>query len=150
MRRKRRREHGGEQTRERARREQTLMPPCRPQMLHQLQTSSFLRSPSFPSTRSPQTEKERRGGHMPYSNLPHPVAFTVPHPRRPPLFSFAASSFHSLLSTRSLPAGAMTLGYTWRKGRREKGRERDAADTETVVQQNTNFRLNLTQDAKGC
>lgn len=46
MRRKRKREgRGGEQTRERARREQTLMPPCRPQMLHQLQTSSFLPQP---------------------------------------------------------------------------------------------------------
>jgi len=92
---------GREQTR--ARREQTLMPPCRPQMLHQLQTSSFLRSPSFPSTRSPQIEKERQGGHMPYSNLPHPVAFVVPHPprRSPNPVPFAASSFHSLLSTRS-------------------------------------------------
>lgn len=71
---------------------------------------------------------------MPYSNLPHPVAFAVPHPRRPPLFSFAASSFHSLslsLSPFALAPspGAMTLGYTWRKGRRGKGRERDTVDT---------------------
>lgn len=40
--------------------------------------------PSFPSTRSPQIEKERQGGHMPYSNLPHPVAFAAPHPRGGP------------------------------------------------------------------
>lgn len=54
--------------------------------------------------------------HMPYSNLPHPVAFTIllASPPRP-------SSFHSHLSAPSLnpaPRGD-DIGYTWRKGRVE-------------------------------
>lgn len=101
---------------ERARREQTLMPPCRPQMLHQLQTSSFLRSPSFPSSRASANREGETRRHMPYSNLPHPVAFTVLLPLSP-----RPSSFHSHLSAVSQPApGAMTLVIRRRKeGRRD-------------------------------
>lgn len=126
---------------ERARREQTLMPPCRPQMLHQLQTSSFLRSPSFPSSRPPQIEKERQGDicriqtyHIP-SHLPSSSLLSS-------ALIFSLSPFRRL-STR--PRGD-DIGYTQKKEREEThGRHgRDGG-----AQRDTNFRLNLTQGAKG-
>lgn len=126
---------------ERARREQTLMPPCRPQMLHQLQTSSFLRSPSFPSSRPSQIEKERQGdvcriqtyhipSHSPSSSL------------LPSALVFSLSPFYRL---STCPRGD-DIGYTWKKGRKET-HSRHGRDGE--AQRDTNFRLNLTQGAKG-
>lgn len=109
-----------------ARREQTLMPPCRPQMLHQLQTSSFLRSPSFPSSRPSQIEKERQGDicriqtyHIPLHSPSLPLFFL---PLRP-------SAFHSHLSAVSQPApGAMTLVIR----RRKEGRRHTVDTVETA------------------
>lgn len=126
---------------ERARREQTLMPPCRPQMLHQLQTSSFLRSPSFPSSRPFANREGETRRHMPYSNLPHPVAFTVSSSLlpTPSALSFSLSPFRRL-ATR--PRGD-DIGYTQKKGREETHGRHGGA------QRDTNFRLNLTQGAKG-
>jgi len=115
------------------------MPPCRPQMLHQLQTSSFLRSPSFPSSRPPQIEKERERDKETYA------VFKLTTFRRIhylPLFAPQPPSFHSHLSAVSQPApGAMTLVI------RKETHGRHSRDGE--AQRDTNFRLNLTRGAKG-
>lgn len=83
---------GGESTR----REQTLMPPCRPQMLHQLQTSSFLRSPSFPASQLPTNrergrERERQEETYAVFKLTYITALfsRYPFPRSSPIFSFS-------------------------------------------------------------
>lgn len=92
---------------ERARREQTLMPPCRPQMLHQLQTSSFLRSPSFPSSRPPQIEKERQGDICRIQTY-HIPSHSPTSSRLPSALIFSLSPFRRLLTR---PRGD-DIGYT--------------------------------------
>lgn len=139
--------------RERARREQTLMPPCRPQMLHQLQTSSFLRSPSFPSSRPSQIEKERRGDicriqtyHIPSHSLSSSLSLSFFLSLSPPLSPhlFTLTFPLAVLSTRL--RRAMTLVVRRRK-EREETHGRHGRDGR--AQRDTNFRLNLTQGAKG-
>lgn len=109
---KRKREQRREE--ENTRREQTLMPPCRPQMLHQLQTSSFLLSlpfSSFPySLLRKQRRRERQGDICRIQTYHIRVAF--PAPSSLPLFLFLlpSSSFHSHLSTDSHPSGD-DIGY---------------------------------------
>lgn len=120
--------------------EQTLMPPCRPQMLQQLQTSSFLHSPSFlPFLATSQIEKERQGDicriqtyHIPFATLCLP-------------FSYSASSFRSHLSCLSCPLPpplrTMTSSYTCGGKEGGHGRHGDGG----LSQRDTNFRLNLTR-----
>ena len=112
---------------ERARREQTLMPPCRPQMLHQLQTSSFLRSPSFPSSRPPQIEKERereRQGDICRIQTYYVPSHSLSSSLRPSAPIFSLSPFRRL-STR--PRGddiGYTEGDTWQTQQRRRSSTR--------------------------
>lgn len=124
-----------EQTTERARREQTLMPPCRPQMLHQLQTSSFLRSPSFPASQPQQIEKERERERdicriQTYHILPSFSCSSLPSSFNPLTLSLVLSTIFSLshLSTPSYPR-AMTSVIRRRKGGKGKGRGRCGGPT---------------------
>lgn len=125
------------------------MPSCRPQMLHQLQTSSFLRSPSFPALQPPRIERrgrerERQGEEEIYAVF----KLTTSHCYSPLLPLLPILSFRSHLSTSSR---TMTQVICKRKGGKGgKGWQRRHVDTEAaVVQRDTNFRLNLTQGARG-
>lgn len=140
------------------------MPPCRPQMLHQLQTSSFLLSHSLSSFPYSLLRKQRRRERQEETYAVFKLTTSASRLPLPPLphshslsFSLPPSSFQSHLSTDSLIPRAMTLViYTYgrekgERGGKERGRvERHGRDTETVAQRDTNFRLNLTQGAKGC
>lgn len=90
------------------------MPSCRPQMLHQLQTSSFLRSPSFPALQPPRIERrgrerERQGEEEIYAVF----KLTTSHCYSPLLPLLPILSFRSHLSTSSR---TMTQVICKRKG----------------------------------
>lgn len=114
------------------------MPPCRPQMLHQLQTSSFLRSPSFPSSRPPQIEKERQGDICRIQTY-HIPSHSPASSRLPSALIFSLSPFRRL-STR--PWGD-DIGYTVveeRKGRdtrQTRQRRRSSTRHEFSIKFNT-------------
>lgn len=109
------------------------MPPCRPQMLHQLQTSSFLPQPvlSFHQVSANREGETRRTYAVFKLTTSRRVRCSSPPPPTLILFRRLIFSLSLSLSPFALAPspGAMTLGYTWRKGRRGKGRERDTVDT---------------------
>lgn len=115
------------------------MPPCRSQMLHQLQASSFLRTPSFALLLpvAYRTGKTR-------NTILKLTAFPSRFPSFLLPYNLSSRSYH-LLSFFPPPPPPPSKEITSVINKEKRGKTR-----RMVAQRDTNFRLNLIRGAKGC
>lgn len=116
------------------------MPPCRSQMLHQLQASSFLRTPSFALLPVAYRTGKTRNTVLKLTAFPSRFSsFLLP-------YNLSSRSYHLLSFFPSAPPPPPPPS----KEITSVIRKRKGDEARHGAQRDTNFRLNLIQGAKGC